>query len=169
MDNGTQFIDKMTKSFLEELKIKKHFASVEHPQTNGQDEATNRVLVRGKKWRLEEASGNQADELPHMLWAYCTTPQSTMEETPFLLTYDVETIILGEFEELSWRTTNSLQEKGKGRTIKEETGLLEEKMMISSFTSIVIKQTTTSRYDRCILPREFKIRDLVLQIANIWG
>lgn len=35
IDNVTQFIDKNLKILLEELKIKQHFMSGEHPQTNG--------------------------------------------------------------------------------------------------------------------------------------
>ena len=52
---------------LEEVNIKQHIASKEHAQTNGQVEATNWVLVRGLKQRLEDAKGNWADELPHIL------------------------------------------------------------------------------------------------------
>lgn len=48
-DNGTQFIDKKLNNLLEELKVKQHFAMVEHPQTNGQAEASNQVLLRGLK------------------------------------------------------------------------------------------------------------------------
>lgn len=68
IDNGTRFIEKRLKSLMEELRIK-HFASVEHPQTNSHPEATNRVITRGLKQRLEEAKGNWDDELPHVLWA----------------------------------------------------------------------------------------------------
>jgi len=43
---------------LEGLHIKQHFSSVEHPQTNGQAEATNKVILNGIKKRLENAKGN---------------------------------------------------------------------------------------------------------------
>jgi len=36
---------------------KQVFASVEHPQKNGQVEFANRVLLRGLKRRLEKANG----------------------------------------------------------------------------------------------------------------
>lgn len=45
-DNGTQFINRKFKNPQEELKIKQHFSSVEHPQTNGKTEISNNVLVR---------------------------------------------------------------------------------------------------------------------------
>jgi hypothetical protein len=34
-DNGTQFIDGGNRQLMEDLNIKQHFASVEHPQTSG--------------------------------------------------------------------------------------------------------------------------------------
>ena len=33
------------------------------------------------------------DELPHVLWTYCTTPRSSMGENPFFITYGAEAVI----------------------------------------------------------------------------
>ncbi|RDX88227.1 pol, partial [Mucuna pruriens] len=63
-DNGTQFASKSTAEFCQELKIKQVFTSVEHPQSNGQAEAANKVILRGLRKRLEEAKGRWAEELP---------------------------------------------------------------------------------------------------------
>lgn len=71
----------------EDLKVKHHFTSVEHPQTNGQVEVVNQVLLIGLKRRLEGSKGNRVEELPHVLWAYRTTPYSTTGEMPFRFTY----------------------------------------------------------------------------------
>ncbi|XP_019434700.1 PREDICTED: uncharacterized protein K02A2.6-like [Lupinus angustifolius] len=46
-DNGTQFSDQKFGELLSSLHIKQHFTSVEHPQTNGQVEAANTVLLQG--------------------------------------------------------------------------------------------------------------------------
>jgi len=73
--------------------IKQVFASVEHPQTNGQVESANRVLLRGLKRRLERAKGTWAEEVPRIVWAYHTTPQSTTRETPFSLVYGSDIMI----------------------------------------------------------------------------
>jgi len=40
-DNGTQFTDKSFKVLMDNLHIKHHFTSVEHPQTNGLAEVAN--------------------------------------------------------------------------------------------------------------------------------
>ena len=66
---------------------------MEHPQANGQVEATNKVILRGLKKRLDDKKRAWADELGSVLWSYQTTPQLTMGETPFRLTYKVDAII----------------------------------------------------------------------------
>jgi len=76
-----------------ELGIKHIFALVEHPQTNGQVESTNRLLLRGLKRKLEKAKGTWLEEVPKILWAYHTTPQSTTKETPFNLVYESDAMI----------------------------------------------------------------------------
>ncbi|XP_025652914.1 uncharacterized protein [Arachis hypogaea] len=52
-DNGTQFIDKKFAEFLSGLGIKQKFSSVEHPQTNGQVESVNKIILLGLKKRLD--------------------------------------------------------------------------------------------------------------------
>nr|XP_025660945.1 uncharacterized protein K02A2.6-like [Arachis hypogaea] len=52
-DNGTQFTDKKFVKFLTGLGIKQKFSSVEHPQTNGQVESANKVILLGLKKRLD--------------------------------------------------------------------------------------------------------------------
>ncbi|XP_015950200.1 uncharacterized protein LOC107475065 [Arachis duranensis] len=92
-DNGTQFADKKFREFLEGLRISHRFSSVEHPQTNGQMESANKIIVKALKKRLDEAKGLWADELGSVLWSYRTTSQMTTGETPFRLTYGVEAVI----------------------------------------------------------------------------
>uniref|UniRef100_A0A151UF37 Transposon Ty3-I Gag-Pol polyprotein n=1 Tax=Cajanus cajan TaxID=3821 RepID=A0A151UF37_CAJCA len=76
-DNGRQFIAQEFEDFLRDLGIKHLSTSVEHPQTNGQAEAANKVILRELKKRLGNAKGQWPDELPSILWAYHCTPQST--------------------------------------------------------------------------------------------
>ena len=44
------------------------------------------------------------EELPHVLWAYRTTPQRSTGETPFSMTYGAEAVILLETGFLMLRT-----------------------------------------------------------------
>ena len=80
-DNGAQFASQQLRNLCAEVGIKQVFASVEHPQTNGQVESANRVLLR----------------------AYHTTPQSSTMETPFSLVYGLDAMIPVEIHESSPR------------------------------------------------------------------
>ena len=73
-DNGTQFVSQQLGKLCIELDIKQVFVSVEHPQTNGQVESANRVLLRGLKRRLEKAKGIWADEVPRIVWLTIPLP-----------------------------------------------------------------------------------------------
>jgi len=58
-------------------------------------------MLRGLKRRLEKAKGTWSKEVPKILWAYHTTPQSKTKETPFSLVYGSDAIILMEIQESS--------------------------------------------------------------------
>ena len=116
-DNGTQFARQQLGKLCIELGVKQVFASVEHPQTNRQVKSANRVLLRGLKRRLDKAKGTWAEEVPRIVWAYHTTPQSTTRETPFSLVYGSDAMILVEIQENSPRFQNfvlRVQRREKG-------------------------------------------------------
>jgi len=92
-DNGIQFASQYLGKLCSELGIKKIFASVKHPETNGQVELANRELLRGLNRRLEKENITWSEEVPIILWAYHTTPQSTTKETPFSLVYGTDAMI----------------------------------------------------------------------------
>jgi len=56
-DNGRQFIDESFKIFLQQLGIKHRVTSIEHPQTNGQVEVANKVILNELKKKLGQAKG----------------------------------------------------------------------------------------------------------------
>ena len=56
-DNGTQFDSNEFCDFYDDLGIKKSFSSVDHPQTNGQVEAVNKIIKFNLKTKLEERNG----------------------------------------------------------------------------------------------------------------
>ncbi|RDY02587.1 Tf2-9, partial [Mucuna pruriens] len=92
-DNGTQFPSRSVTKFCSQLKIQQSFTLVEHPQSNGQVEAANKIILRGLRRRLEEAKERWVEELPQVLWSYHTTPHSITNETPFRLTFGTEAMI----------------------------------------------------------------------------
>ena len=65
----------------------------------------------GLKKRLDDAKGKWVDELPHVLWTYCTTPRMSTGETHFSMTYEVEVVIPIESEFPTLRTDRFNVEK----------------------------------------------------------
>lgn len=51
------------------------------------------------------------DELPHMLWTYCTTPRRSTGQTSFSLTYGSEAVIPLEVGFPTLRTNNFSKEE----------------------------------------------------------
>ncbi|XP_063949889.1 uncharacterized protein LOC135152732 [Daucus carota subsp. sativus] len=92
-DNGTQFVGKKFTKYLSDLGIKHRKASVCHPQSNGQVEVTNRIIVRGLEKRLQGLKKKWPEELSSVLWSYRTTARTSTQETPFKLSYGTEALL----------------------------------------------------------------------------
>ncbi|CAJ2652269.1 unnamed protein product [Trifolium pratense] len=162
-DNGTQFTDKEFQAFLVALGTKQHFTSVEHPQTNGQAEAANKVILRGLRRRLDQNKKKWVEELDNVLWAYRTTPHSTTGETPFRMVYGTEAVIPVEIGEPSRRTEQPLDEEQNDEALREELDLVEEIRTGASLKEATLKQKIAARHDTKVIKREFEVGSLVLR------
>ena len=164
-DNGTQFTDRGLCEMLEGLHIKHRFASVEHPQTNGQAEAANKVIVSGLRKRCEKAKSNWVENLYQVLWSHRTTPHSSTGETPFKLAYGSDAIIPVEIGSPTFRTLNPPSDNSQ--LIKEDLDLIEEVHEMARITDTVRKQRLSQRYNAKIQIRQLQAGDLVLRRASI--
>jgi hypothetical protein len=75
--NGTNFVE-----FYGQKGIRLDLASVAHPQSNGQVEKANGLILAGIKPRLveplERSAGCWVEELPSVLWSLRTTPNRSV-------------------------------------------------------------------------------------------
>ena len=124
-DNGCQFHSQGFRSFCSNLGIRNKYSSPGHPQANEQTEVTNRTLPRLIKSRLVGAKGAWPKELPNVLWAYRTMARTPTGETPFILTYGTETIILVEVELTSLRR-EFFDEQSNDDQLKKNLDFLDE-------------------------------------------
>ncbi|XP_072064426.1 uncharacterized protein [Arachis hypogaea] len=158
-DNGRQFTDHSFKEFLQNLKIKQHFSSVEHPQSNGLAEAANKVVLQALRKKLDDAKGLWAELVPEVLWAYNTTAHSTTKETPFRLVYGSEAMIPMEISQDSLRTLTEHHDEAR----QAELDLIEEIREISAIRHRALQQQLSRRHSRKVQPRTFSTGDLVLR------
>ena len=92
-DNGLQFNSRAFRRYCCKLGITNRYSTPTYPQENEQAEASNKVIVNGLKKKLDDAKRRWVEELPHILWAYRTTPRRSTGETPFAMTYRAEVMI----------------------------------------------------------------------------
>jgi hypothetical protein len=94
------------KDFCKESGIKINYASVSHPQSNGQVEHSNGMILQGLKPiifdRLKPYAGKWVMELPLVLWALCTTPSHATGHTLFSMVYGSEAMLPTEVEDKSF-------------------------------------------------------------------
>ena len=60
------------------------------------------------------------------MWSYQTTPHSTIDETPFWITYGTEAVIPIEVMEPSSRTEVPLDEELNDEALREEIDMVKE-------------------------------------------
>ena len=99
-DNGTQFRSHAFMQYIEDLGDKVCFASVAHPQSNGQAERANAEVLQGLRTKtfdkLHKSGRRWIDELLMVLWSIRTMPNRATSQTPFALVYGAEAVLPAE-------------------------------------------------------------------------
>nr|KYP49937.1 Retrotransposable element Tf2 [Cajanus cajan] len=151
--------------FLEGLQIKHRVTSVEHPQSNGQAEASNKVILKELKRRLGQAKGEWPDHLHEILWAYRCTPQSSTRETPFRLAYGTDAMIPVEVGEPSLRRQQFTEETNV-EALNVELDLIEEARDRAVINMEACRTRVSRKHRTKIKPREFQPGDLVSRVVG---
>ena len=101
-DNGTNFAKGALEQYCSVSGIRLDLGSVAHPQSNGQVERANGLILSGVKPRLVEplirSPGSWLDELPAVLRSLRTTPNRSTGFTPFFLIYGPKAVIPTDVE-----------------------------------------------------------------------
>nr|XP_017245494.1 PREDICTED: uncharacterized protein LOC108217161 [Daucus carota subsp. sativus] len=150
------------KKLCDDLNIRRNFAAVYHPQSNGQTEAVNKIIKHTLKAKLEEKKGDWPEELPMVLWSYNTTPRTTTGESPFMLTYGCEAMVPVEVGAGSFRRDH-FQEEDNAVNQRLHLDMLEEVRRESQVRLAAYQQRTARFYNSRVKPRPFKVGDLVLR------
>lgn len=160
-DNGPQFVGSDFESFLREgIKHKK--SSVAYPQGNGQVEVTNRILLRGIEKRLEECKKKWPEELPHVFWAYRTSPRTSTGETPFKMAYGTEVVLPIEVGSPSHRTIH-FEEISNEEGIRTNLELIDEVRDQAVHRMERYKEKTRAYFGQKARVKNFGVGDLVLR------
>ncbi|XP_024313455.1 uncharacterized protein LOC112270039 [Brachypodium distachyon] len=168
-DNGTNFAEGPFARFCAEKKIRLDVASVAHPQSNGQVERANGMVLAGIKPRLieplERTLGCWLDELPAMLWSLRTTPNRSTGYTSFFLVYGAEAVLPADIEHDCPRVT--MYTKAEVKEAREnDVNLLEESRELALSRSAIYQQHLRRYHSRRVNQRVFQKGDLVLRLVQ---
>ncbi|XP_022040496.1 uncharacterized protein LOC110943047 [Helianthus annuus] len=162
-DNGTNFAAEDLQKWFKEMKIEHNFASVVHPQANGQVESVNKQIVDGIKARLGTMRRGWVDELPSILWAHRTMPKTSTGETPFSLVYGSEAVIPAEIGLPSPRMI-AMEKQNNEQERRMDLDLLEERRENAAITEARYKSKLEKYYNAHVrvctfVPGDFVLRD----------
>nr|KYP44428.1 Gypsy retrotransposon integrase-like protein 1 [Cajanus cajan] len=164
--NGTQFASARVCDFCQGIGIRMTFTSVEHPQSNGQADSANNVILSGLKKRVQDSGASWVEELPRVLWSYHTTVHSSTQDTLFNLVYGTDAMIPIEIVEPSVRTTTfSEEESDQGRRV--DLDLITETRERARISQVAAKRRAAFKYNTKVIPRDFVVGDLVLKRAQL--
>ena len=166
-DNGSHFKGEF-QELCKKMDIKHRFATAYHPQTTGQDERTNGLLLgRIRKWRLEEYNKWDID-LPASVFACNTRPNSSTSFSAMqsLMGYTAGTaserkILQVKRSELRRRLTLVLGGPSKNFE-KERVRMLESLRDEAVRVKDVKADKMKARYNRRVRTQKFELGDLVL-------
>ena len=161
-DNGLQFDSKAFKKYCYELGITNRYFTPAYPQGNGQAEAVNKVIVNRLKKMLDDAKGRWVEEVPHVMWAYRTTPCRSTGETSFSMTYGAEAVISLEtgFPMLK---TNSFNPSSNNELLEKSLDLVEERKKSAMVPLAYYQHKLKQGYDVKVKLRPLALGNLVLR------
>ncbi|KAL0434461.1 UNVERIFIED_CONTAM: hypothetical protein Slati_2780400 [Sesamum latifolium] len=137
-------------------------------QRNSVPRKEAKELVRGIEDHTVIYIRNWVHELPGVLWAYCTTPRESMQETPFSLVYETEAVLPTEIGEETWRI-RSYDSVRNSEFRRGDLDLVEEKRELAERRVRVYKSKMARAHNDKVRPRKFEEGDLVLRKTENTG
>ncbi|KAM1135442.1 hypothetical protein ACFX19_045137 [Malus domestica] len=105
-DRGPSFISKEVEEFASKYKIKMIQSSPYYPQSNGQAEASNKILVNIIKIMVIDSPEKWHENLGNTLWAYRTSKRAGTGITPYALIFGQDAVLPVEINVSSVRIQN---------------------------------------------------------------
>jgi transposase InsO family protein len=168
-DNGSQFTGRKFLEFCDKFHIRVDWAAVAHPQTNGQVERSNGMILQGLKPRifdqLNKSGRKWLQELPAVVWSLRTTPSRATRFTPFFLVHGAEAVLPTDLEYGSPRV-RGYDEDTNQRAREDSLNQLDEARLVALMHSARYQQSLRRYQARKIRRRDFSEGDLVLRLRQ---
>jgi transposase InsO family protein len=168
-DNRSQFTGRKFLDFCEKHHIRVDWAAVAHPQTNGQVERANGMILQGLKPmifdRLNKSGRRWFQELPVVVWSLRTTPSRATRFIPFFLVYGAEADLPTDLEYGSPRVKG--YDEGANQCSREDSlDQLDEARTVALMHSARYQQALRRYQARKIRRRDFDEGGLVIRLRQ---
>jgi hypothetical protein len=153
------------------MGIKLIRSSPYYAQANGQAEASNQILIKLIKRKIDEYPRRWHEVLSEALWAYRVSCHGATRTSPYHLVYGQEAV-------LPWEITASSRwiEFQNELTTKEYAALMSDnveditELRLWSLEKIKENKAKVARaYNKKVKPKEFQVGDLVGKRCYHWG
>ncbi|XP_021773991.1 uncharacterized protein LOC110737954 [Chenopodium quinoa] len=131
-------------------------------QSNGQEEATNKLILTALQKKVEEYKGMWADLVPEVLWDNRTTEKESTSKSPFTLAYGVDAVVLVEVQIPSLRI-HHYEQQGNEKRMIEELDFLPEVRLKAALKLAAQKSRISKAFNKRVKHRELLRGDLVLR------
>jgi hypothetical protein len=120
VDNRTQFDAEAFKEFCDQIRMKIHFSSVRHLESNGLVERANGIIMTGiMKLIFNQPREKWPEELIKVVWSHNTTVSRSTDFTTFKLLFGDEAITPEEAKTGSIRTIASAEDEANYHVAKD--------------------------------------------------
>ncbi|XP_070057589.1 uncharacterized protein [Nicotiana tomentosiformis] len=152
------------KAMCETFKIKHKNSTAYRPQMNGAVEAANKNIKKILR-KMVENHKEWHEKLPFSLLGYRTTVHTSTEETPYLLVYGTEAVILAEVEIPSLRIIQEaeLSDSEWIRSRYEQLAIIDGKRMNVVCHGQLYQNRMSRAFNKWVKLRQFASGQLVLK------
>ena len=165
-DLGSVFTSETFQDYCDKNLIEVHYASVAHPQANGQVEKANGLLLQGLKPRLydpiKKYGGKWAQELPAVLWGLRTQQSRATGQSPYFLVYGSEAVLPADLLWNAPRLENYDEQVAQQERFQDIDGV-EEARVAALIQNTRYLEGLRRYHQRSVQPRSFVVGDLVLR------
>lgn len=155
--------------FYDNYHIRVDWPAVAHPQTNGQVEHANGIILQGLKPRifnkLNKFGKRWLEELPSVIWSLRTTPSRATGFSPFFLVYGAEAVLPTDLEYGSPRL-KAYQEQRNQELRENSLDQVDEARDVALIHSARYQQSLRRYQSQRVRRRDLCEGDLVLRLRQ---
>jgi hypothetical protein len=162
-NQGPSFMSHQFREFAESMKIKLINSSPYYAQANGQSGASNNVLIKIIKKRIEDNPRRWHEKLSEALWAHRTSRHGTTMVTPFELLYGQEVVLPVEIGLQNLRVTeqDSLSAKEYHELMMDKIDDIPKSRLKALEEIEREKVKIANAYNKRVVEKSFQVGDLV--------